>query len=96
MELEYLQNIERLNDIEHEKWIKSEIRLEKEWQIKKRKLNELAKKKEDERQRIQAEYEAEQKRIAQAKEDKERRIEEERRRQFDLKIRIRAYIEGMV
>lgn len=95
LELIQLQNIERMNQIEHDKWIESEIRVEKEWRIRERKREEQTKKKEAERQRIQKEFEAEQKRMAQAREEKERRLEEEKRRQLDLKIRIRAYIEGM-
>lgn len=95
LELIQLQNIERMNEIENEKWIESECRIEKEWQIQKRKLEDQAKKKEEERQRIQAEFEAEQKRIAQAKEEKERRIEEEKERQIDLEMRIQAFIVGI-
>lgn len=84
-----------MNEIEHEKWIESEIRVEREWTIKKRKLEEQEIKRATERRRIQEEFEMEQKRIAQANEEKERILEEERRKQMDLKIRIRAYIEGM-
>ncbi|XP_031629675.1 U2 small nuclear ribonucleoprotein auxiliary factor 35 kDa subunit-related protein 1 isoform X2 [Contarinia nasturtii] len=90
-----LQKIERMNEIEHEKWVESEIRIEKEWQVKKRRLDEIAEMKEVERKKMLDEYKSEQKLIAQAKEKKERLLEEKTRRQLDLKIRIRAYIEGM-
>lgn len=95
LELILLRNIELMNDIEHEKWIKSEWRIEREWQMQKCKLEEQAKKKEKERQRIQAEFEAEQKRITEAKEEKERRIEEENQRKIDLEMRIEAYVQGV-
>ncbi|XP_055304850.1 U2 small nuclear ribonucleoprotein auxiliary factor 35 kDa subunit-related protein 2 [Sitodiplosis mosellana] len=95
LELIQLQNIERINEIEHEKWMKSEWRIEKEWQIQKSKLEEQARRKEEERQRIQAEFEAEQKQIAEAKQEKEQRIEEEKQRQIDLEMRIQAYVEGV-
>lgn len=90
-----MDNIERLNEIEHEKWIESEMRIEKKWQIQKQKLEEQAKKKEAERRRIQEEFEAEQKRIAQVKEEKKRLIEEEKQRQVEFENRIKAYIDGI-
>lgn len=90
-----MDNIQRLNEIEHEKWLESEMKIEKEWQIQKQRLEEQAKKKEAERRRIQEEFQAEQKRIAQMKEEKSRLIEEEKRRQIELENRILEFTLGI-
>lgn len=84
-----------MNDIEHEKWLEYERKIEIEWQIHQRKLEQQAKKKEKERRRIQDEYETEQKRIAHATEEKQRRIEVEKQRQIDLERRIQAFADGI-
>lgn len=95
LELIELDKIERLNKIQHELWLESELRVEREWAIKKSRLEEQAKKKEKERKRIQEEFEAEQKRIAKAEEEKKRLIDEEKRRQIDFERRIHEFIEGI-
>lgn len=94
LELVQLENIERLNDIEHDKWIESERRIERLWKIKQLKLEEQAKKREEERRLIQEEFEAEQKRIKQKAFEKRCLIEEEKLRHADLERRIQAYIDG--
>lgn len=90
-----LDRINHLNEIEHDKWIESERRIEKIWKKQQCKLEEQAKKLEEERRRIQEEFEAEQKRIADAAEEKRRVIWEQQQRQIDLENRIQAFIEGV-
>lgn len=89
-----LERINLLNEIEHDKWIASERRIEKNWKIQQCKLEEQAKKLEEERRRIQEEFEAEQKRIVEAEEEKSRLIREQQQRQIDLENRIKDFIEG--
>lgn len=92
LELIELEEIQRINEIENEKWIQCEIRVNKEWQEKKLKLEEQARKREIERQRIQNEFEQKQKRIADAIEEKKRRAAEEKRLHADLQQKIQEYI----
>lgn len=95
LEIIELDTIERLNDIEHDKWIESERRVEREWKKQKLKLEEQAKKKEEERRRIKEEFEAEQKRLEQIAFEKRCLIIEQKEKQADLERRIQAYVDGI-
>lgn len=69
--------------------------MEREWKKLQLKLEEQARKKEAERQRIREEFEAEQKRIEQAANERKRFIEEEKQKQIDLEERIQKYVDGL-
>lgn len=96
LELLQLENIERMNAIEHNKWVEYEIQIEAKWTEHKLKIEEQAKKIEAERRRIQDEFEAEQKRIAEAAEEKKRLLDEQKQREIDLENRIQAYLDESI
>lgn len=96
LEIIQLEHIERMNKIEHNKWIEYEIQIEAKWKERKSKIEEQAKKVEAERRRIQKEFEAEQKRIAVAAEEKKRLFEEQKQREIDLENRIQAYLNDSI
>lgn len=95
LELIKLENIRQLNEIEQNKWLESEIRVQQKWKEQQLKIAEQAKKAEEERRRIQNEFEAQQKRIEQAIEEKKRLLEEQREREIDLQQRIQAFVDGI-
>lgn len=84
-----------MNEIEHNKWLESEIQIEQKWKEQQLKIEEQTRKAEEERRRIQNEFEAQQKRIEQAIEEKKRLLEEQREREIDLDRRIQAFIDGV-
>lgn len=90
-----LKFIQQMNEIEHNKWLESEIEIEQKWKERQLKIEEQAKKAEEERRRIQNEFEAQQKRIEEALEEKKRLLEEQREREMDLQQRIQAFIDGV-
>lgn len=95
LELIELDNMRQANEIEHDKWLESEIQIERTWKEKQLKIEEQTKKAEEERRRIQDEFQAQQKRIEQAIEQKNRLLEEQREREIDLQRRIQAFIDGV-
>lgn len=90
-----LEHIRQMNEIEHNKWLESEIQIERKWKERQLKIEEQTKKAEEERQRIQNEFEAQQKRVEQAIEEKKRLLEEQHEREIDLQHRIQAFIDGV-
>lgn len=96
LELVQLENIKRMNEIEHQKWIESEIQVELRWKEQRLRIEEHTKRVEVERRRIQEEFESEQKRVDQAIEQKRRLIEEQRQREIDLENRIQAYLDDAI
>lgn len=95
LELIKLDNIRQANEIEHNKWLESEIQIERKWTEHQMKIEELTRKAEEERQRIQDEFDAQQKRIQEAIEEKKRSLEEQRGREVDLERRIQAFVDGV-
>lgn len=93
LELAILDTINRSNETEVEKWMESELRIEKKWREQQLKQQEHDRKREAERKRIQDEFEAKQKRITEAIEAKKRRVEEERQLHVDLQQRIQEFID---
>lgn len=95
LELIELENVRQTNEIEHNKWLESEIQIVRKWKEQQLKIEEQTKKAEEERRRIQDEFEAQQKRIEQAIEVKKRLLDERREREIDLERRIQAFIDGV-
>lgn len=95
LELIELDTIRQINEIEHNKWLESEIQIERKWKEQQLKIEEQSKKAEEERRRIQDEFEAQQKRIEKVIEEKKRLLEEQREREIDLERRIQAFIDGV-
>lgn len=94
LELVILDNIRHQNEIEHEKWLQYERKVEKKWLEQNRRLSEKAKIKEAERKRIQDEFEAEQKHREKLAEEKRQRAEELKQLQADLHRRINEFAYG--
>lgn len=94
LELAELEAIKQQNEIENEKWIESELKIEAEWRVHLRKLEAKKKVEEAEQQRKQAEFETREKRRAQAEEKKKRRIEEEIRFHEELQFKINEFLIG--
>lgn len=92
LELAELETIKLQNEIENEKWIESELRIEAEWQKHLRRLEEQDKFEEAKRQRQHAEFEARQKRREQAEQERQRRIEEEKQFQAELQQKINEFL----
>lgn len=88
------ENIRRQNDEENEKWMRSELLIEKKWREEQRELDEQKKREETERNRIAAERSVELKRKLDMAEEKARISAEKRERETDLLHRIEAYIDG--
>lgn len=95
LELIELDNIRQMNEIEHNKWLESEMKIERRWKEYQLKIEEQTKKAEEERRRIKDEFEAQQKRVEKALEEKKRLLEEQREREIDLECRIQAFIDGI-
>lgn len=89
-------NIRRQNDKENEKWMRSELLIEKMWREQQRKLDEQKKREEAESNRIAAERAAEVKRKLKLAEDKARILAEKEEREIDLMRRIDAYVDGLL
>lgn len=87
-----MENIRQINEIEHNKWLESESQIERKWRERQLKIEEQTKKANEERRRIQNEFEAQQKRIEQLVEEKKRLLEEQCEREMDLERRIEAFI----
>lgn len=88
------ENIRRENDEENEKWMRSELLIEKQWREQQRKLDEQKKREDAERNRIAAERSAEIRRKLDLAEEKARILAEKKEREADLLHRIDAYVNG--
>lgn len=88
------ENIQRQNEEENEKWMRSELLIEKKWREQQQKLDEEKKREEALRNRIAAEHTAELRRKLDLVEEKARIVAEKRERETDLLHRIGAYIDG--
>lgn len=89
-----LEQIQRQNEEENEKWLRSELLLDRQWRAHQKRLEEQQKAKDLERKRIQDEFKAEQDRLVQLAEKKAREREESEKYQAEFLLRIDAYISG--
>lgn len=92
MRLIELENIQRQNDEENEKWLRSELLIEQKWREQQRKVEEKMRREEDERNRIAAERAAEVKKKLDLAEEKARVFAEKIERERDLLRRINDYL----
>lgn len=88
------ENIRRQNEEENEKWMRSELLIEKKWREQQRKLDERKKREETERNRITAARTAELRRKLDLAEEKARILAEKKEREADLLRRINGYVDG--
>lgn len=91
-----LQLIERQCEEENEKWMRSELLIEKKWREQQRKLEEKMKRDENERNRVAAERAAELKRKMDLAEERARTLSEKMECEADLLRRIDAYVNGVL
>lgn len=94
LQLIVAENIRQQNEEENEKWMRSELLIEKKKREQQRELDAKRAQEGIERNRIAAERSAEVKRKLDLAEEKARIVAEKREREADLLRRIGAYIDG--
>lgn len=87
-----MEAIELQNEIENEKWINSELEIERRWHQHMRRIEEQKRIAEIEHQREHAELEAREKCKLQIEQEKKRWADEERQFQYELKRKIDEFL----
>lgn len=94
LELAELETIKLQNEIENEKWIESELEIERRWRQHMRRIEEQKRVEETKRQRQHAEFEAQKKRKLQIEQERKRLADEERQFQSELKRKIDEFLKS--